>query len=220
MPAAATTPTTATTTPPTTPPTTPHGPAPAARSSRPWVRTASAAAGVAALVGLAALVPLAGDDQEPGPGPAAGAAAVLDPATLVPEVGPADITAEVPPRLDPVPAPGAATLLPGPMSRTVAVEGLALEAGERPAAVGTVRVVQDISTVIILELDAGFYDAQGALLGVERLVLRQPDFTRAWEAGTIEAQYGAALPFRIEAPDGLGPQVSSVAVAVPVLVNE
>ena len=194
-------------------------PAPAARTPRVSLRTASALAGVAALVGLAAVVPMAGDDQAPA-GPSAPAAQVLDPAALVPEVGTADITAEVPDRLDAVPAAGAATLLPGPMSRTVAVEGLSLEPGERPAAAGTVQVVQDVSTVIILELDAGFYDAQGALLGVERLVLRQPDFTRAWQAGTIDAQYGGALPFRIEAPEGLGARVASVAVAVPVLVNE
>ena len=201
-------------------PATTAAPAPAASPPRVRLRTASAVAGVAALVGLAVVVPMAGGGADPAAPPAAPAAAVLDPATLVPEVGAADITAEVPDQLDPVPLAGAVTLLPGPLTSTVAVEGLALEPGEQLAAVGTVQVVQDVSSVIILELDAGFYDAQGRLLGVERLVLRQPDFTRAWRAGTIDRQYGAALPFRIEVPEGVGPQVASAAVAVPVLVNE
>ncbi len=188
-------------------------PAPPTRSPRPPVSWFVGIMIAITLVALAVLLPLADRDSTAAP-------AALDPATLVPEVGRADITADLPQQLDPAPAAGTAVLLPGPFTARVAVAGLALEAGERAAAVGTVQITQDVSTLIVMELEAGFYDEQGQLLGTERLVLRQPDSTRAFQAGTIDSQYNGALPVRIEAPDGVGALASSAVVSLPVVVNE
>ncbi len=193
---------------PTAPAPTP-GPASGTRA-----RARQLAIGVAALVlvGAAVAVPLARGDDAPVP---------LDPTTLVPTLDPVDAE-RFPDQLDAVPPSGTAVQLSGPFDEGVALDGLALaptDATGGPAAVGAVQVTRDVSTLIVLELRAGFYDAEGRLLGSDRLVLRQPDFTRAYEAGVIAAPYNAPLPFRIEAPPAAAGAASAV-VALPVLVNE
>ncbi len=189
----------------------PAGPSRDTRSRGPVARRGVLAVAVIALVALAVALPLARGGGGPAP---------LDPAALVPAVGSAEITSELAGQLEPAPPAGTATLLPGPLTGRVAVGALALEAGERPAVTGTVQVTTDVSTLIVMELRAGFYDAGGRLVSSERVVLRQPDFTRAFEAGLTTSQYGGALPFRIEAPPEGSAGVSSAVLSVPVVVNE
>lgn len=171
------------------------------------VRRAVLGAGVLALVGAAVVLPLARGERA--------APAGLDPASLVPTIAAVDPD-RFTGRLDPVPADGTATQLAGPFDEGLALADLAVAPD---GAVGTVQVTGDVSTVLVLELRAGFYDRGGALLGTGRLVLRQPDFTRAYEAGVTGARYNGALPFAVPAPEDADGARSAV-VTVVSLVNE
>jgi hypothetical protein len=169
---------------------------------------------VAAVVGVALALPMAGRDQ-PDPRPAA-----LDPASLVPTIAPVAPDAAVAAQLPPTVQPGTAALVAGPFSDAVELGALQLRPGDEATVTGTVRLTADVSTLLVMDLEAAWYDAAGALLGTSRTTLRQPDFTRAYDAGLIDARFGAALPFSVPAPVDVAGRAATATVGVPVLVNE
>ena len=111
------------------------------------------------------------------------------------------------PTLDPVPAPGTVAVAPGPFVDRVRLEGLAL-AGDRVT--GTLDVVSDVSEVLALEVQVDSYDASGALLGTQTLVV-DPESTEEHHttAGVQD------LPLAVAAPGA-----TSAVLSIPVLVNE
>ncbi|MBC7441019.1 MAG: hypothetical protein H7311_00585, partial [Ramlibacter sp.] len=91
------------------------------------------------------------------------------------------------------------------------LEGLAFDGA---AVTGAVLVTSDVSDVLELQVLAGFYDAQGTLLGTDRFV------HHLVEDGTHVGTPEERETFRIEVPAALAAQAVSVALGVPVLVNE
>lgn len=137
-----------------------------------------------------------------------------DPAVPDVAVGAADV-ARQPPGLDagpaasvaPVPDPGTVTLIEGPFTARVHLDGLTLVDGRLT---GTLDVVSDVSELLALELDAAWYDADGALVGSSRTVV---DPATAEQFHTVDGI--ADLPFDIPTPGAV-----SATLAIPVLVNE
>lgn len=185
---------------------------PASPRYRPSWRQGLVAVAVLALVGVVVALPLARNDQPP-PAP-------LDTSRLVPQIEPADGTEVIPTRLDPVPAAGSVLRIPGPFDDETRLDELAMTPGSAPQLTGTVQVVRDVSTLLLLELQAAWYDASGVLLDTDRLVLRQPDFTRAFERGETASMFNGVLPFALAPPPEIADQVASAGINLAVLVNE
>lgn len=80
---------------------------------------------------------------------------------------------------------------------------------------GAVRITSDVSDVLELQVLAGFYDLDGRLLGTNR-------FVHHFGAGDHPH---AGVPqlrerFSVQVPAAMADRVASVALGVPVLVNE
>jgi hypothetical protein len=83
------------------------------------------------------------------------------------------------------------------------------------AVTGSVEVTSDVSEVLELEVVAGFYDGDGALLGEGSFVLHA-DEDEHTHSGPPEEEHTFSVPV----PQALAGRVVSAAVGVPVLVNE
>ncbi len=79
----------------------------------------------------------------------------------------------------------------------------------RGTASGVVTVTSDVSEVIDLQVQVGFYDAAGHLLG-----------TGAWDKHGEGARPDEVVRFSVTAPSSYRSRVVAAAVGVPVLVNE
>jgi len=82
---------------------------------------------------------------------------------------------------------------------------------------GTVDVTSDVSEVLELQVLAGFYDTNGALLGTDRFVHHLTD------DGSTDPTTGTPQEhtvFSIAVPAELAGRAVSVSLGVPVLVNE
>lgn len=165
-----------------------------------------AVVGVLVLVAVFA-VPLAGKDD---PAPAAAQPAPSASASAAP-VGIAPVAAGT------APAPGRAELVEGPFTDRLRLQRLALRAG---TVTGAFSQVADNSAIIVMEVQADFFDARGSLLGSRRTVLRQPDVVAAGQGGTGSERYGGDVVFRVAPSAAWSARVSSAAVSVPTLVNE
>lgn len=119
-----------------------------------------------------------------------------------------------PAQLSPVPAPGTVGRASGPFDDRYELTAAALRAGEVTA---RVQVTSDVSGLIVLEVQADFYDGAGALLGSAR------SETAEGHGGTsdteLEAEHGGVL-VRIAGAPAWRARVASVVLSVPVLVNE
>lgn len=93
----------------------------------------------------------------------------------------------------------------GPFDERFVLSGLRLAGG---VVTGTLTVTSDVSELIDLQVVAGFYDAQGRLLG-----------TAVQERHGEGSRPDEVVPLRIAAPASARTAVSA-AVGVPVLVNE
>ncbi|PUB25569.1 hypothetical protein C8K30_107322 [Promicromonospora sp. AC04] len=157
-------------------------------------------------VGATLLVRGAGPGAEQVPDPAS-AARTAFPGLTAPTGDP-----ELPGLATARPRPGTVAVVEGPFDDRLDLSGLRL-AGN--GVTGTVTVTSDVSELIELQVLAGFYDADGKLLGTGR-------FTH--HAG--EEDHGHTGPpseeesFEVAVPDDLGGTVAAAAVGVPVLVNE
>ncbi|SDB80605.1 hypothetical protein GA0111570_102396 [Raineyella antarctica] len=164
---------------------------------------------------LLTVVLLAGCSGSPstdGPEPAATArpaAAVTEFPGLAAATGEPDVPslAQVHPR------PGQAIRAAGPFDDRFQINGLAFTDGRVS---GAVRITSDVSTLLELQVVAGFYDADGKLLGTSR-------FEHHTDESAGDTHTGApseSEPFSIAVPTEAAAKAVSAAVAVPILVNE
>ena len=147
--------------------------------------------------------------------PAPANLATVGPAPLVPSVSPGPRRVPAP-QLDPVPAPGTVRLEQGAFPDRLDVSGLSLLGGTR--VVGRVANTADVSELIVLELQADFYDATGRLLGSGTAAYAAEEFA---DTGATVVEVGPDDAFAVEVtsrPAVVG-AVSAV-VTVPQLVNE
>ncbi len=115
------------------------------------------------------------------------------------------------------PRPGEARLVAGPFTDRLRLQRLILAGG---AARGVFAQVSDNSALLVMEVQADFYDAHGSLLGSRKTVLRQPDVVRAGQGGTGAQRYGGDIVFAVPAAPAWAGKVAGVLVSVPTLVNE
>ena len=97
----------------------------------------------------------------------------------------------------------------GPFTDRVRITGLVLVPGDPPVVRGRIVNTVDVSELIVLELQADFYDAAGRFLGSGRQVFR--------DAHADPAEGPLAFRVRASAPQ---PAAVSAVVSVPQLVNE
>jgi len=110
------------------------------------------------------------------------------------------------------PEPGVVAVVEGPFDDRFELRGLQL-AGE--TVTGTVTVTSDVSELIELQVVAGFYDADGKLLGTGRFTHHAAEEDHGHTGPPSEEE-----AFEVVAPDDLAGTVAAAAVGVPVLVNE
>jgi hypothetical protein len=111
------------------------------------------------------------------------------------------------------PEAGTVALAEGPFDDRFHVNDLVFDG---TSVSGSILIDSDVSEVINLEVIAGFYDISGALIGDGRFVLES-------NHGSPHASSGApreSLTFQISVPVANVGRAVSVAVGVPVLVNE
>jgi hypothetical protein len=131
------------------------------------------------------------------------------PAVLAPSVEPA---APPPPRRPPAAIdgrPGEVRVEEGPFTDRIRVAGLVFTPGPRPSVRGRLVNRVDVSELIVLELQADFYDAVGRYLGSGRRVFR--------DAHADPAEGWLVFRIRASAPQ---PEAVSALLSVPQLVNE
>jgi hypothetical protein len=100
----------------------------------------------------------------------------------------------------------------GPFDDRFVLEGATFDGS---AVAGAVRITSDVSDVLELQVLAGFYDVQGNLLGTNRFVHHLGSDGHA-HTGPPDVRE----EFTIPVPAALANQAVSVAIGVPVLVNE
>ncbi|PKW26608.1 hypothetical protein [Phycicoccus duodecadis] len=114
------------------------------------------------------------------------------------------------------PAPGTVARAPGPFDDRFRLDGARLDGR---SVRGTVTVTSDVSDLLELEVVAGFYDAEGRLLGTGR-------FVEHHEEGAGDEPHAAggrpseARAVSIPVPADLQGREVSAALGVTVLVNE
>ncbi|MUK02198.1 hypothetical protein GM708_09845 [Vibrio cholerae] len=108
------------------------------------------------------------------------------------------------------PAPGEILHAAGPFDQRLVLEDLAFDGS---TVSGEVLVTSDISSLLALQVLAGFYDKEGTLLGTGRF---------DHHPGSEHTHGGPSEPeaFEITVPAEFADQAVSAAVGVPVLVNE
>lgn len=120
--------------------------------------------------------------------------------------------AEVPSMASMRPLAGSVVEAPGPFDERFEFESLAFDGA---TVTGVVRVTSDVSELLELEVVAGFYDDAGALIGTDRFVHHLGE-----EGHSAEGPEAPTEEFAVAVPVELTGSVASVAVGVPVLVNE
>ncbi|GAA2202661.1 hypothetical protein [Sinomonas flava] len=120
---------------------------------------------------------------------------------------------DLPSLADAHPQPGQAVRAAGPFDNRFEIDGLAFD-GQKVT--GSVRITSDVSDLLELVVVAGFYDAAGTLLGTAR-------FEHHAEGDAGHGHVGPPSEteeFSITVPADATGKAVSVAVGVPVLVNE
>jgi hypothetical protein len=110
------------------------------------------------------------------------------------------------------PGPGAVLQATGPFDDRFKLGGLAFDG---TTATGSVTITSDVSDLLELEVVAGFYGSDGTLLGTGRHVHHATEDGHTHSGPPSESE-----AFEIAVPAELAQRVASVAVGVPVLVNE
>ncbi|WP_369373770.1 hypothetical protein AB1046_07120 [Promicromonospora sp. Populi] len=167
------------------------------------VLLAAGAVGVAATL----LVRGAGSEAEALPDPASA------PRTEFPGLTAATGDPDLPGLATAHPEPGSVGVVAGPFDDRFELSGLGL--ADDGTVTGTVTITSDVSTLIELEVLAGFYDADGELLGTGRFVHHEAEGAHSHEGPPTPEE-----EFEIAVPDDIEGTVAAAAVGVPVLVNE
>ncbi|WP_138757714.1 hypothetical protein [Modestobacter altitudinis] len=159
-----------------------------------------------ALVAVRVAIPAASSDQSSLLGAARTSFPGLQPAAAEPTLAGLDQL---------TPAPGSVVQAPGPFDDRFRLEGLTLNAD---GVHGSALVVSDVSEILEFEALAGFYDAEGRLLGTGRFVhhLDEDLIDPTEEHGPPNQLESFSIPM----PADLQGRAVSAAVGVPVLVNE
>lgn len=110
------------------------------------------------------------------------------------------------------PAKGQILQAAGPFDDRFVLEELAFSGS---AATGALKVTSDVSDLLELQVLAGFYDENGALLGMDRIVHHMGSEGHNHSGPPEERE-----KFTIPVPSDLQGKAVSAAVGVPVLVNE
>lgn len=189
-------------------------PAPAAPPRRARSRVVVVAVAVVLLaVSAFAVTTLRGDP------PVDRVAASLDTSSLVPQIEPVDATTLHPRRLVPAPRAGEVLRLAGPFDESLRLDELTLE----PSAgtlTGTARVLDEVSELIVLELQVAWYDQDGVLLDTSSTELGREDAEASESVHEAGGDHDSGMPFTLSAPAEVRDRVASGQVYVLVLVNE
>jgi hypothetical protein len=110
------------------------------------------------------------------------------------------------------PVPGTIVQAAGPFDDRFELGALTFDGS---TAGGTVTITSDVSELLELELVAGFYGADGTLLGTGRYVHHATGNEHTHSGPPSESE-----TFEIAVPAGLTQPAVSVGVGIPVLVNE
>lgn len=197
----------------------PPRPAPLGRSRRPRRRLGAAVLALVLLSTAGVVLALSLRDD---PSSDARVATGLDSASLVPEIDPVDATALHPRRLVPAPRTGAVSRLAGPFDDSLRLDGLTMDSSAGTLT-GTATVLDEVSELIVLELQAAWYDVDGLLLGTSRTALDHEDaeaLEAAHDAGEGGAGHESGMPFTLTAPVELRDRAVSAQLYALVLVNE
>lgn len=122
--------------------------------------------------------------------------------------------APAPSRLVPVPAPGAVGRAEGPFDDRFQLTGARLADG---AVSALVQVTPDVGGLVVLEVQADFYDGAGRLLGSARSSYTEGD--GGTKDTAREAETGR-LAVRVPADPAWRERAVSAVLSVPVLVDE
>lgn len=114
------------------------------------------------------------------------------------------------------PSAGEALLVDGPFNDRFHIDGLTFD-GARVA--GEVVVTSDVSEIIDLQVQVGFHDAAGALIGTSGFDHHGHGHDESAHADH-SAQDHPTVAFDIAVPAGIAGAAVSVSVGVPVLANE
>lgn len=107
------------------------------------------------------------------------------------------------------PAPGAAVWVKGPFDDRFEVTGARFDGS---ALRGEIDVTSDVSTLLELQVLAGFYDTEGHYLGEGRWTLHSDDHDLGHPDETVD--------FVVRVPAAYAGKAVAAAAGVPVLVNE
>ena len=170
-----------------------------------WPTAAGAAVLLAALAGSVLAMDDAGTADRPAP--ASAPQPVLLRVAPVPDTGP--------------PATGEAVLAAGPFTDRLALRDLTLLRTGQVGVSGTFAQVVEIGELLVIEVQADFYDGSGTLLGSESTAMDQDDIVNGGlrPAGSDERP-GGDVDFAVTADAAYADRVASAVVSVPVLVNE
>lgn len=149
-------------------------------------------------------------------GPDAAVTAIPDPGaaavTAMPDLPAAKGDPDLPGLATARPAAGTVARLTGPFDDRFVLHDVTLG---RTAVTGEVEVTSDVSDILELQVLAGFYDADGTLVGQGRYTHHLDEDTHS-DTGPPEERER----FRVAIPADLRDVVRSAAIGVPVLVNE
>lgn len=109
---------------------------------------------------------------------------------------------------------GAVVQVAGPFDDRFVMRGLTLDAG---VVTGRLSITSDVSELLELEVQVGFYDAAGAFLGSGSFVHHLDESVDGHEASGPPSE---TETFTVRAPRRFAARVDAAAVGVPVLVNE
>lgn len=155
-------------------------------------------------------------DPAGGPGSPAGST-TQTPAVVPTRTAPAPTRAP-PATLVPALAPGTVLIEPGPFTDRLDITDLVLLAGERPVVTGTFSNTVDVSELIVLELQADFYDDQGHYLGSGTATYADEEYA---DNGATPLTHGTGESFTVAVPSTTPlAGVTSAILTVPQVVNE
>lgn len=133
-----------------------------------------------------------------------------------PEAAPATSQTPMPGLQTARPTEGQVVLVDGPFNDRFHIDGLAFD-GARVT--GEVVVTSDVSEIIDLQVQVGFHDAKGALIGSASFDHHGHGHDESDHA-THSPEDHPSVAFEIAVPANLAGAAVSASVGVPVLVNE
>ncbi|HYN71942.1 MAG TPA: hypothetical protein VES60_05520 [Nakamurella sp.] len=126
-----------------------------------------------------------------------------------------------PQQLAPAPVAGTVTVESGPFTDRLEITDLSLQTGDHPAVTAALSNAADVSELIVLELRADFYDAQGGYLGFGAASYADEEYA---DHGTTPLTHGTGEQdgsFTIAVPSTAPlTGATSAILTVPQLVNE